>query len=181
MKINIVSVWTWFANILDTQNLSASEQLILVHLIKIFNRNFWKPTKVSNNALCRSCGKDARTVKRSLSLLLSAGYLKETEDGLFLNLTSDEELKKNRKAKITKNQPFVNKSDGEGIKPPSKYKPPERPDPKKEISNEIKRDIINCLRNKEAFSKALQAVWESLDPALKNSLEIIANQTDVNL
>lgn len=105
MKVNIVSVWTWFANILDTQTLSASEQLILVHLIKIFNRNFWKPTKISTSAICRSSGKDARTVKRSIALLKSSGYVLETAEGLQLNIMAETENKRGEKVRKTRTQP----------------------------------------------------------------------------
>lgn len=102
-KINIVSVWTWFSNVLDTQTLSASEQLIMLHLIKIFNRNFWKPAKISMSAICRSCGKDARTVKRSISLLKSANLLTETDEGLFLNFGDED---KSKTKSLTANNPL---------------------------------------------------------------------------
>lgn len=112
MKTNIVTVWTWFANILDTSSLSASEQLILVHLIKIFNRNFWKPTKISIAAICRSCGKDSRTVKRSISLLKNANLITESKDGeLFLNLGSREtEEKPKRQTRQKKPDPLTQKT-----------------------------------------------------------------------
>lgn len=110
MKINIVSVWTWFSNILDTQTLSSSEQLILVHLIKILNRNFWQPTKISVSALCRSSGKDSRTVKRSLSMLKNSELIEETEKGIFLKFKEEKERGKTAGGKKTSSRPSPSKA-----------------------------------------------------------------------
>ncbi len=90
MKINLVNACTWFFNLIDNQTLTSSEQLILLHLIKFLNRNFWKPTPLSISALCRSSGKDARTVKNALSRLISCGIITESENGYFLGYATDD-------------------------------------------------------------------------------------------
>lgn len=69
-SLNIVSAFTWLSNCLDTQNLSSSEQLVLVHLVKFLNRNFWKSTAISQHMLAKAIGKDDRTVKNALNKLV---------------------------------------------------------------------------------------------------------------
>lgn len=157
-KINIVSVWTWFCNVLDTQTLSASEQLILVHLIKIFNRNFWKPAKISTSAICRSSGKDSRTVKRSISLLISNGFLKDTAEGLFLNF-GDEEREQRRGAKQ---------------KQPSSSQKKETPKPSALPEFETTEEIERKLERDKTFEKLAKEIEEGnlsdLHKAMLNSM-----------
>lgn len=67
---SIVDVFMWFSNVLDTQDLTSSEQLVLLHIIKILNRNFWQPIQVSEYKLAVAMGrKDRRTVHGALEKL----------------------------------------------------------------------------------------------------------------
>lgn len=84
MKTTIVNAWNWFCNILDTQTLTASEQLLLLHIMKFLNRNYWEPMDISISALSRSCGKDARTVKENLTRLQTKNLIFVTEVGIYL-------------------------------------------------------------------------------------------------
>lgn len=93
-KKSIVDVWTWFTNVLDTNNLSASEQLVMLHLIKHINRNFWEPINITTNALARSVNKDARTVKTALSSLLKKSLIHQDGDNLQLGLFPNKSLLK---------------------------------------------------------------------------------------
>lgn len=102
-RINIVTVFNWYCNLLDTQILTSSEQLILIHLMKIFNRNYWQPTEINTTAICRSCGKDSRTVKSALTKLQNKNLIRTTKQGLFLNVNNEEpEKKENPTAKSNK-------------------------------------------------------------------------------
>lgn len=85
-KKSIVDVWTWFTNVLDTNNLTASEQLVMLHLIKHINRNFWEPVNITTNALARSVNKDARTVKTALTSLFKKSLIQQDGDNLQLGL-----------------------------------------------------------------------------------------------
>lgn len=79
--LSIVTAWNWFINITDTNILSSSEQLVLIHLIKFINRNFWKPIKIEPQILAKSTNKDNRTVKKALSTLINRGFITLTEEG----------------------------------------------------------------------------------------------------
>lgn len=74
-NLNIVTVFTWFSNVLDTCDLSASEQLVLLHVIKFLNRNFWQPISLSNHKLAYALGKDDRTVKMAIKKLVKRKLL----------------------------------------------------------------------------------------------------------
>lgn len=164
-KINIVSVWTWFCNILDTQSLSASEQLIMLHLIKIFNRNFWKPTQISTSALCRSCGKDARTVKRSISLLKTANLIIETDDGLFLKF--DEDSAEGKTKRTTKTNPSLTK----------------KTEPRNSTMSKIGFDYITKALTEEwkkngGLNEGSKAIFDKLDILDQERIKTMANQTE---
>lgn len=62
----IVEAWTWLENVLDTQYLSASEQIILMQWIKIFYKNFLCPLEISAHMLAKAIKKDERTVKKAI-------------------------------------------------------------------------------------------------------------------
>lgn len=79
--LSIVTAWNWFINITDTNILSSSEQLVLIHLIKFINRNFWKPIKIEPQILAKSTNKDNRTVKKALSTLINRGFITLTKEG----------------------------------------------------------------------------------------------------
>lgn len=80
-KMSIVIAWNWFVNVIDTNILTSSEQLIIVHLIKYLNRNYWKPVKIEPQILAKSTNKDNRTVKKALSTLINKGFIIQTKSG----------------------------------------------------------------------------------------------------
>ena len=107
-KINIVSVFTWFSNVLDTYALNSSEQLVMLHIIKHLNRNFWRPINISKMALSRLIGKDSRTIATAMTSLKKKHLLMETEYGIFINAydadgNDDEDENKKRAEKASKN------------------------------------------------------------------------------
>lgn len=85
-QLSIVTAWNWFIYITDTNILTSSEQLILIHLIKFINRNFWKPVKLEPQILAKSTNKDNRTVKKALSTLINKGFITESEGGYFIGI-----------------------------------------------------------------------------------------------
>ena len=85
-KVNIVSAFTWLSNCLDTQTLSASEQLVLLHLVKYLNRNFWKATSLSNHMLAKAIGKDDRTVKTALNKLIDKKLVVKKGGELYIGI-----------------------------------------------------------------------------------------------
>lgn len=89
LKVNIVSAWNWFTNIIDTNNLSSSEQLTLVHIMKFLNRNYWLPVNISLTALSKSIGKDYRTTSIAFSSLVKKNIVLQTDDGLYINISND--------------------------------------------------------------------------------------------
>lgn len=80
-SLSIVTAWNWFVNVTDTNILTSSEQLILIHLIKFINRNFWKPIKIEPQILAKSTNKDNRTVKKALSMLINKNFITKNEKG----------------------------------------------------------------------------------------------------
>lgn len=68
-KIDIVQAFVWASNILDTEQLTLAEQATLFNLIKLINRNFWKPIKISAFKLARVMCSDQRTIKKTLKSL----------------------------------------------------------------------------------------------------------------
>lgn len=89
-KMSIVTAWNWFINVIDTNILTSSEQLVLVHLIKFLNRNFWKPINIETTILAKSTNKDNRTVKKALSTLINRGFILKTDKGLNINYETEE-------------------------------------------------------------------------------------------
>lgn len=96
-SLSIVSAWNWLINVIDTNILTSSEQLVLLHLIKFINRNFWKPIKLDPTVLAKSTNKDNRTVKKALSTLITKGFVTQSEGGYFIgiNQTDSAELNSN--------------------------------------------------------------------------------------
>lgn len=86
-QLSIVTAWNWFVYISDTNILTSSEQLILIHLIKFINRNFWKPIKIEPQILAKSTNKDNRTVKKALTTLINKNFITKNEKGeLFIGI-----------------------------------------------------------------------------------------------
>lgn len=80
-SLSIVTAWSWFVNTTDTNILTSSEQLILIHLIKFINKNFWKPIKIEPQILAKSTNKDNRTVKKALTMLINKKFITKNEKG----------------------------------------------------------------------------------------------------
>lgn len=78
-RINLYSVYKWWWDILDTEDIPSTEQLTMFHMIQLINKNFWKATKVSLNKLSAAMMKDKRTVKKSIENLIELGYLVEKD------------------------------------------------------------------------------------------------------
>ena len=68
-KIDIVQAFIWASNILDTNQLSLADQAVFFNILKLINRNFWKPIKISAFKLGRQMCSDQRTIKKSLKSL----------------------------------------------------------------------------------------------------------------
>lgn len=80
-NLSIVDAWNWFVNVTDFNILTSSEQLILIHLIKFINKNFWKPVKLEPSILAKSTNKDHRTVKKALTMLINKGFVTKNQEG----------------------------------------------------------------------------------------------------
>lgn len=85
-KITLITAWNWLMNIIDSQGLSSSEQLVMIHMLKLINRNFWKPVQVTMPALSRNTGKDHRTVKKAFSMLLAKKLIIEKQGGYYIGI-----------------------------------------------------------------------------------------------
>lgn len=91
-KINIVSVFTWLCNVIDTQQLSSSEQLVLFHLVKFLNRNFWQAVRISDYKLAQIMGKkDCRTVTQALEKLKKKKLVIEKDGELHVGIVGADE------------------------------------------------------------------------------------------
>lgn len=88
-SISIVTVWSWLINLFDTNILTSSEQLVLIHLIKFINRNFWKPIKIEPQIIAKSTNKDNRTVKKALTSLINKNFVTfDEKEGYFIGITN---------------------------------------------------------------------------------------------
>ena len=68
-ELSIVTVFTWFSNVVDTQQLKLGDIGLLMHIVKNLNRNFWKPLKMSVYKIAKSSGSDDRTIRGALKRL----------------------------------------------------------------------------------------------------------------
>lgn len=93
-QINIVTAFTWFSNMLDICELDNSETVVLSHVLKLLNRNFWKPVKMSTNKLAKNLGKrDSRTIKAALNRLKEKRLIIESEKGeIYIGIDGAERL-----------------------------------------------------------------------------------------
>lgn len=89
-KLNIVSAFTWLSNSIDTQMLTSSEQLVLLHLVKFLNRNFWQAVTLSYHMLAKAIGKDDRTVKAALKKLSDKGLVVQKGGQLHIGIKGHE-------------------------------------------------------------------------------------------
>lgn len=95
MKINIVNAFNWACNILDTEKLKPTEQTTLFHILKLLNRNFWKPCKITPYILKKHTGSDDRTIKNALKTLFDKKILLQlSEKGVYINIDDEDKLKK---------------------------------------------------------------------------------------
>lgn len=106
-SLSIVTAWNWFVSVTDTNILTSSEQLILIHLIKFINRNFWKPIKIEPQILAKSTNKDNRTVKKALTTLINKNFITKNEEGaLFIGIATTNEPNKSDSATDSNNNQF---------------------------------------------------------------------------
>lgn len=93
-QVNIVNVFTWFSNVLDILDLDNSETVVMIHIIKYLNRNFWKPVKMSPYKLAKNLGKkDDRTIKAALQRLKAKNLIIESEKGeIYIGIDGAERL-----------------------------------------------------------------------------------------
>lgn len=95
MKINIVNAFNWACNVLDTEKLKPTEQATLFHILKLLNRNFWKPCKITPYILKKHTGSDDRTIKNALKTLFDKKILLQlSEEGVYINIDDEEKLRK---------------------------------------------------------------------------------------
>ena len=64
---------------------TSNEQLLMFHLIRLFNKTFWAPAQVSVNRFAAEMHCDKRTVKKSLDGLIEKGLIVSTKNGYLLN------------------------------------------------------------------------------------------------
>lgn len=81
---NIVEVWNWLINVLESDTLTATEQAILVHVIAKFNRTLWTPTALNKKMLAAAVNKDTRTITAALAKFVDNEILTETEGVYYL-------------------------------------------------------------------------------------------------
>jgi len=92
-KIDIVQAFVWAGNILDTQNLTVPEQAVLFNLLKLINRNFWSPIKISAFKLSRTMGSDTRTVQKALQKLKEKQIIFMEGENIYIATIPEQQFK----------------------------------------------------------------------------------------
>lgn len=99
-KIDIAQVFIWASNILDTHRLSLSEQAIFFNVIKLVNRNYWKPVNISAYKFAQTIASDLRTVKKVFTSLVEKKIIyfeitnaEKMEGVLYIGYISEEHFK----------------------------------------------------------------------------------------
>ena len=110
---NVVTAFVWACNILDTQTLTLAEQAILFNLLKLINRNFWKPIKITAYKLAQSMGSDHRTIEKNLRTLEQKGVIYREGDEIYIGNDSPDKIraKFNRNNTDGDNKPAKSKSE----------------------------------------------------------------------
>lgn len=103
-KQDFVTAFVWACNVLDTQDLSIAEQAVLFNLLKLINRNFWKPVKISPYKLARNMCSDVRTVNKALNSLAKKQIIFNQEGEIFIATITEEQF-----------QSLVSKSNGGAV------------------------------------------------------------------
>lgn len=66
----LIEAWNWFETIIDTESLTASEQLVIFYTLKNFYENFYNPVEMTVEKISKMTKKDSRTVKKVLTNLM---------------------------------------------------------------------------------------------------------------
>lgn len=90
---DFVTAFIWACNILDTNNLSIAEQAVLFNLLKLINRNFWKPIKISAYKLARTMCSDKRTIEKAFKSLAEKKIIYIEEGEIYIGNISEEHFK----------------------------------------------------------------------------------------
>lgn len=91
-KQDFVTAFVWACNVLDTQDLSIAEQAVLFNLLKLINRNFWKPIKISAYKLARTMCSDVRTVNKALNSLAKKQIIFNQEGMIYIATISENQF-----------------------------------------------------------------------------------------
>lgn len=85
-KSNLLTASLWFYGKIDTEEVPSKVQLVMFHLIKLFNSNHWAPLKsISINKLHANANISERTAKSALDEIFQRGWLINTRNGYVLN------------------------------------------------------------------------------------------------
>lgn len=79
---SIVDVWNKTAPVLESGDLSAIEQITLIHTLIALNRNLWQPVKINPAIIAAATFKDKRTIASAIDKLVSEDLLTRSEKGL---------------------------------------------------------------------------------------------------
>ena len=136
-KINIVNAFNWVCNVIDLNKLTPAEQVSLWHLMKLLNRNFWKPVKISEHMFAQTSRQDARTAKKALTSLIEKEIIYKQGDEYFVGIEPFEKIK--HKFTDTRKQ----NSKSEGNPDDNKTKPEQEPSDseRKKLSDFISDDF----------------------------------------
>jgi len=92
-KIDIAQIFIWASNVLDTNQLTLAEHATLFNLIKLINRNFWKPIKISAFKLSRQMCSDKRTIEKAFKSLAEKKIIYIQEGVIFLGYVDEKTFK----------------------------------------------------------------------------------------
>lgn len=125
-EISIVSVFAWFSNVVDTQELKLADIGLLMHLIKNLNRNFWKPQKMSVYKIAKNSGSDDRTIRGALKRLAEKNILMKRNGAKIDRIDNPAEFFASKKFKQSDNTNYfsINQRNGEffiGIETEEQY------------------------------------------------------------
>lgn len=90
---NVVNAFMWACTILDTTDLTLAEQAILFNMLKLINRNFWKPVEFSAYKLAQKMGSDHRTIAKNIKSLIKKGILYNEGEEYYIGNDSPERIR----------------------------------------------------------------------------------------
>lgn len=88
-RLNLLTATTWLYSKIDTDEVPSKVQLVMFHLIKMFNANHWSPLQtISVNKIHANANIGERTVKSALDDIIQRGWLVNTANGYVLATNS---------------------------------------------------------------------------------------------